>query len=93
MPPMTDSDKAVTREIVREVLAEAGPTIAREAAWEVIKEHIGTCPVKTQIALEAKDGTIARLKIAIVLVAVSLSGGAGGGLILKLLKFIQGVPL
>jgi hypothetical protein len=78
---MTENERAAIREIAREIVAEIGPDIAEKAAWRVIKEHIDTCPVRT-------DLRVATMKFWLgVLIVGFCSGGGGAALIAQLSKF------
>jgi hypothetical protein len=77
---LTEQDLPALREIIREVIAQAAPTIAERAAWhvaeKVIKRHVDTCPVRWELRLTFWR-TVAMLFAA---------GGAGGGVV-KLLPW------
>jgi len=58
------------------MLDEGDKAIIKEAVWEVVRDHIKTCPIRYEYR-------IAGLKLIIALI---LSGALGGG-IAKLLPF------
>lgn len=48
---LTEADKAMVREMAREIVAEIGPDIAEKAAWNVITEHIRNCPIRNEFKI------------------------------------------
>ena len=85
---MTEADKALVREAAREIVNEAGPAIAKEAAWNVIKEHIQTCPVRQEVAINGLKRRISTLKLIIGVLLLGGAGGSGGALVMKLFHLL-----
>jgi hypothetical protein len=73
----TEQDKPMLREIAREVAKEVireHEATTKGIAWDVVKEHISTCPVRYE------------MKIGFLKLALLLTGsGTVGGLVSKLL--------
>jgi len=81
---LDNGDKALLREITREVLAEAVPDIAEKVAWAVVERHAKNCRIAEKV--EAKLAVFKWKLIAALLASGMLGGGITGG-ILKFLPF------